>query len=114
MSQENIFSNGSSLDYGIGYHNVGTVLRGSNPVVSNAVNARYGARLGHLPPAKTGHFALMSPEVQTQTNLFHLQYLSLMYGVDIKAITPEASFLKTEIFIFKTAVCTHSYLVRRN
>ena len=90
MSQESIFSNGKTPDFGIGYHNVGTgVLRGSSPDVSNAVNTRYGARLGHLPPAMNGHFTLMPPDVQTQTNLLHLQYLSLMYGVDIKAITPE-------------------------
>ena len=76
---------GNSYDHGVGFHNIGTVLRGASDQVSSAVAKHYGQRCGHTPP---GRFVSVLVPEKTPAITDQIQYLSLMTHAAIGLLTP--------------------------
>lgn len=70
---------------GVGYHNVGDVLRATHEGMIGQVQRHYGERCGHLP-LNAGHiYALVdqhTPDIRTQ-----MAYLSQLFGQTITPLT---------------------------
>jgi len=83
-----LFASGVERKLGVGFHNVGTgVLRASNTTTIEYVEAHYGQRCGHLPLNAQGVGVLVN--AITGDILAHLEYLSQLFGREIKAITAD-------------------------
>src|SRR5260370_2941010 len=72
---------------GVGFHNVGSgVLRASDTATIEYVEVQYGQRCGHIPLDAQRVIVLV--EAPTADIVTQLDYLSLLFGKEIKAITP--------------------------
>src|SRR5258708_34324418 len=73
---------------GVGFHNVGSgVLRASDTATIEYVEVQYGQRCGHIPLDAQRVSVLV--EAHTADIETHLDYLSLLFGKEIKAITSD-------------------------
>ena len=73
---------------GVGFHNVGSgVLRASDTATIEYVEVQYGQRCGHIPLDAQRVSVLV--EARTADIETHLDYLSLLFGKEIKAITSD-------------------------
>jgi hypothetical protein len=72
-SQHELSLFGNSYDVGIGWHNIGTVLRGAKSSVSESVANHYGQRCGHIPPGEK--VGILVPET-TPVIRAQIEYLS--------------------------------------
>lgn len=84
---KNLFSlDGNMPGLGVGWHNVGKVLRASDPLTVKGVEHQYGSRIGHFPEAK--QVALLvrvtTPEIEA-----HVKYISETLGIPIRVISPD-------------------------
>ncbi len=73
---------------GVGFHNIGGVLRASNPVIVAKLDAHYGERCGHLP--FDAHKLRVLVEVSTSAIDAQMIYLSQIFAKEIRAVTREA------------------------
>lgn len=77
---------------GVGFHNISGVLRASNKSVVKKLEAHYGERCGHVP--LDAEYARVLVDTCTADIQTQMEYLSTLFGKEIKAIT--AGELKKE------------------
>jgi hypothetical protein len=82
-----LFATEKERAIGVGFHNIGGVLRASNPAVVAKLDAHYGERCGHLPLDAQKLRVLV--EIPTPAIDAHMVYLSQLFGKEIKAVTRE-------------------------
>jgi hypothetical protein len=85
---ESLFASGKQRAIGVGFHNIGGVLRASNKKVVDKLEAHYGERCGHVPLDAQKIRVLVdvpTPAIQAQ-----MSYLSQLFGKEIKAVTVES------------------------
>jgi len=83
-----LFATDKERAIGVGFHNIGGVLRASNPAIVAKLDAHYGERCGHVPFDARKLRVLV--DVPTAAIDAQMSYLSLLLGKELKAVTREA------------------------
>jgi hypothetical protein len=88
MLNESLFLAKTPLELGAGFHNIGSgVLRASNKVMVDKLEAHYGERCGHVPlDARRIRVVVDTPTPDIEAQI---AYLSQLFGKEMKAATFE-------------------------
>lgn len=82
-----LFAADTPIELGLGFHNIGDVLRYGNADVVKYLNKHYGQRCGHIPLTANQIGILVEQKDDEITS--QITYLSSLFGREIKIMTPD-------------------------